>query len=103
MALPVRWLRPPLRERDELVADVDDRHPRRATAQLEVEDPAVELERVVDALDLERDVVDADEARHLASVARRRGLGRWLNPAVAIAGVYETVLYASDVPAAAAF
>src|SRR5437763_8422520 len=101
--MPVRRLRPPFRKRDELVADVDERHPRRATAQLEVEDPAVELQCVVDALDLGRDVIDADEARHLASVASRRGLGGWLNPAVAITGVYETVLYASDVPAAAVF
>jgi catechol 2,3-dioxygenase-like lactoylglutathione lyase family enzyme len=98
--LPVRRLRSAFRERDELVADVDERHARRATAQLEVEDPAVELERVVNALDLERDVVYADEPRHALSVAGRR----WLNQTImAITGVYETVIYAADVPATAAF
>src|SRR5947199_131401 len=61
--------------RDEVAADVDERQARRATAQLEIEDPAVEGERVVDALDLERDVVDADEPRHEASLASRPGAG----------------------------
>ena len=33
--------------------------------QLEVEDPAVPLERLVDVTDLERDVVDPDEPWHV--------------------------------------
>jgi hypothetical protein len=69
----VRRLCSAFRERDELVADVDEGHARRAAAQLEVEDPAVELERVVDALDLERNVVDADESRHGTSLASEGG------------------------------
>ena len=68
VTVPVRRLRSALRERDELVAHVDERHPRQTTAQLELEDPAVEVERVVDALDLERDMVDPDRTRHSASV-----------------------------------
>jgi catechol 2,3-dioxygenase-like lactoylglutathione lyase family enzyme len=86
-------------ERDELVAHVDEGHAPGTAAQLEIEDPAVKLERFVDTPDLERDVVDSDEAWHESSVAPRQ----WLNPAVAITGVYETVLYADDVAAAAAF
>src|SRR5439155_554883 len=62
-----------------------------------------ELERVVDALDLERDVVGPDESRHGTSVASGVKAGAWLNPSVAIRGVYETVMYAADVPAAATF
>ena len=99
----VRRLSSALRERDELVADVDEGHVRRASTELEIEDPAVELERVVDALDLERDVVDPDESRHGTSVASGVKAGAWLNPSVAIRGVYETVMYAADVPAAATF
>jgi hypothetical protein len=57
----IGWLRPTLHERDELVAHVDERRPRRATAEREREDPPVEGERLVDVVDFERDVVDADE------------------------------------------
>jgi hypothetical protein len=66
----VRRLRAAGRESDKLVAEVDERHPRRAAAQLEAEDAAVKLERLVDVADFERDVVDADEARAVG----RRGL-----------------------------
>ena len=48
-------------QRQELVADVDERLVRTAAAQLELEEAAVELERLVDVADLERDVVDPDE------------------------------------------
>src|SRR2546421_37988 len=58
-------------ERDELVADVDEGHPRGAAAQRELEDRAVEIQRLVDAPDLERDVVDADEARQRVRHERR--------------------------------
>ena len=80
MAVPVRRLRPSFRERDELVADVDEGHAPGAAAELEVEDPAVELECVVDAPDLERDVVDANEPWHGTSLASELWR-RWLNPA----------------------
>jgi hypothetical protein len=60
----VRGLRPSLGERDELVAHVDERHPADSAAQLNLEQPAVEGQRLVDRPDLERDVVHADRARH---------------------------------------
>src|SRR5205085_8621965 len=53
--------RAPPDEGDELVADVDERHAARAAAQPQVEEAAVELERAVDVVHLERDVVDPDE------------------------------------------
>ena len=68
MACGVDTLRTPLGERDELVAHVDERHPAAAPPQLEVEQAAVELERLVDRAHLERDVVDADRAGHSPSV-----------------------------------
>ena len=52
-------------DRDELVADVDERDPRTGpAAQLELEESPVPGECVVDVPDLEGDVVDAYEARH---------------------------------------
>ena len=66
-------LRAPARDRDELVAHVDERHrAARAAAQLELEEPPVPLERGVDVGDLERDVVDADEPGHASTVAPSR-------------------------------
>jgi hypothetical protein len=56
-------LGPPGRQREELVAGVDERHPPGAAAQLEAEQPPVELERGLYVADLERDVVEADQAR----------------------------------------
>ena len=50
------------RERDELVAHVDEGHASTAAPQREVEDPSVELERLVDVGDLHRDVVDTDQS-----------------------------------------
>jgi hypothetical protein len=60
----VRRLPPALREREELVAHVDERHRRPAPAQCELEDPAVEGECLVEVADLDRDVVDPDEPGH---------------------------------------
>ena len=57
----VRRLRAALHQRQELVADVDERRTCGATAQAQLEQAAVELERALEVLDLERDVVDADE------------------------------------------
>ena len=59
MPLLVGRLPASLGKGDELVADVDERHAAGAAAQLEVEDPAVELERRLDVAHFERDVVDA--------------------------------------------
>ena len=50
------------RERDELVAHVDEGHATSAAAQREVEDPSVELERLVDVGDLHRYVVHTDQS-----------------------------------------
>jgi hypothetical protein len=61
----VGGLRPPSRERDELVAHVDERHPpTSASAQLEVEHAPVPRERLLDVVDLEGYVVDAEQTRH---------------------------------------
>jgi hypothetical protein len=62
VAALVGRLAPSLLEGDELVAHVHERHPRRPPAQGQVEDPAVEGERLVDVADLERHVVDAHQA-----------------------------------------
>ena len=63
VARAVARLRPALHQRDELIADIDERRVVRATAKLDVEQSAVELERAIDVVDLERDVVDSDEPR----------------------------------------
>ena len=55
----VRCLPPALGERDELVADVDECHAPGSAAKRELEDAAVELERLLDVPDLQRDVVDS--------------------------------------------
>jgi uncharacterized cupin superfamily protein len=55
-------LSPPGRERDELIAHVDEGHPLALPAQREVEDGAVEVERRLHVSDLEGDVVHPDEA-----------------------------------------
>ena len=62
VALLVGRLRRPFGESDELVADVEERHPRDAASQLVLEDLAVELQRLLEVADLERDVVDTDQA-----------------------------------------
>ena len=59
------------RQRDELVAHVDEGHAPSAAAQREVEDPSVELERLVDVGDLHRYVVHTDSRARL-DIARRR-------------------------------
>ena len=70
MALEVRRLRPPTRERDELIAHVDEGHcVAHSAAQLELEDLSVPLERLVDVADLERHVVDPDEPENHPTVA----------------------------------
>ena len=61
MAVLVGRLGAPSREREELVAHVDERHPVRAAAQRELEQLTVERERLVDVADLERDVIDPHE------------------------------------------
>ena len=55
-------------ECEELVAHADEGHPRDARLDREVEDAAVELERLVQIADFEGDVVDPDEAGALRHV-----------------------------------
>jgi hypothetical protein len=68
VALAVCPRRRRLGEGEELVAHLDERHPRLALHRAELEDPRVERERLVEVADLERDVVDADEPCTLAHV-----------------------------------
>jgi hypothetical protein len=63
MTCAVARLSPAFHQRDELVADVDESGVAGAAAELDVEQLAVELERAIDVVDLESDVVDPDEAR----------------------------------------
>ena len=66
-------LRPPRGERDELIAHIDERHPTScAAAELEVEQASVPRQRLLDVVDLESYVVDAEQTRHArASLLRR--------------------------------
>ena len=71
MPLAVGVRRRVARERDELVAQVDERHPvADPPAQLELEEAAVPGDRLVEVAHLERDVVDADEPRHHGNRSR---------------------------------
>ena len=61
-------LRTAVRERDELVSQVDERHPTAAPAHFErAEDRLPERECLLEIADLERDVVDPHELWHCAS------------------------------------
>ena len=71
VAVPVRRAGLALRERQELVAHVEEGHARHAAAQLELEDAAVEVDRLVHVADRQRDVVDADQPRHSRSIGFR--------------------------------
>ena len=62
VAALIGTLEAPFGDSQELVAEIQERHPWHASAELEGEQPAVEVERGVEVADLERDVVDADEA-----------------------------------------
>ena len=64
VTLVVGGLSPARAQREELVAEIDERH-RRADAapQLEVDQARVPGERLVDVADLEGDVVDPDRPR----------------------------------------
>ena len=66
MPVVVGSLRAPLGQREELVAHADERHSRDARLELDVEDAAVELERLVEVADLEGDMVDSYEPRRAA-------------------------------------
>ena len=71
MAVVVGCLLAALGEREELVAHVDERHPGHDAAQVELEEPAVEGQRLLDVSDLEGHVVDPDEARERARIHAR--------------------------------
>ena len=61
MAPLVGTLAAALGDGEELVAEIEEGHAGHAAAELEGEQPAVEVERGVEVADLERDVIDADE------------------------------------------
>ncbi len=66
------------REGDELIAGIEEGHPPPdPPAQLEAEQAAVELQRRIDVADLERHVVDPDQASacvcHVMNLSFRRG------------------------------
>jgi hypothetical protein len=63
-----------LGQREKLIAHVEERHPTQTTAQLQLEDAAVEGHGLVDVAHLEGHVVDADHPRHMLSI----GFRAWL-------------------------
>jgi hypothetical protein len=66
VARTVGRLRTVARQRDELIADVDESHPPSdATAQLEIEEPSVPVQRLTEIPHLQRYMVDSDEPRHV--------------------------------------
>ena len=66
-----------LLERDELVAEIDERHVPTPPAQVEpIDELPEELEHLVQVADLDGDVVDADEPRHASTVSARFVSGR---------------------------
>jgi hypothetical protein len=69
VALCVGRLGAALGEREELVAQVDEGHPRHPSAQLDLEDAAIERERLVEVAHVECDVVDADRPGAFAHAA----------------------------------
>ena len=71
VAAVVGRLLPALADGEELVAHVDERHAGHAAAELEAEQAPVEVECGVEVADLERDVVDADEAGHVSPLRQR--------------------------------
>ncbi len=71
VAVAVGLAAPTLRQRDELVADVDERHPRALAPQPDLEDPPEERECLVDVADIDGDVVYPYEPRHLTRTLAR--------------------------------
>ena len=59
MTAVVRWLLATLLQRDELVAEIDERIRIAPAPELEFEKPAVERECLVDVADFERDVIES--------------------------------------------
>src|SRR5262249_6574215 len=68
-------LRARLAERDELVAQVDPRHPSPVPAELELQELPPPLERLIDAIHLEGDVIDTQGAhpRRLVGITISHG------------------------------
>ena len=68
MTIPVRRLTAALGEGDELLPNVDEGHPLHPSPQLDLEDRAVEGQRLLHVPDLEGDVVEADQPDALAQL-----------------------------------
>ena len=61
-------LRAAARQRDELITDINESHPpASATTELEIEEPPVPVQRLIEIADLQRHMVDTDEPRHVPS------------------------------------
>ena len=71
VAARIRTLRPWFGERNELVAQVDERHPVHPAAQLQLEQAPVEGERFVDRIDLEREMIDPNRTSHGTDITHR--------------------------------
>ena len=92
VTMSIGRLRAPGCERDELVADVDERHPTGAAAELHVEDAPVEAERLLDVVHLEGDMIDTDEPRAL----RHGGIFAPVDTYLTIASRRETRRYSDE-------
>ena len=68
MAIVIDRLRAAFLQRDELIAQVDEGRGRVPAAKLEVKQPAIEGERLVDIADFERDVIEPNGARFLGGM-----------------------------------
>jgi hypothetical protein len=64
MAGLVGRLRAACRERQKLIAHIDEGHAGGAAAERELEDPAVEVEGLVEVAHLDRHVIGSDETHH---------------------------------------
>src|SRR5581483_1203684 len=84
-----------LLQREELVAKIDEGHVLALAAQLELEQPAIECQRLFDAADFERDVIETDRARfscfgHGALLMWLDSMwGGWDLPAIAVVAAFE--------------
>jgi hypothetical protein len=59
-----------VRKREELIAHVEEGHARQPAAQLELKNPAVELDRLLYVSHAERYMIDADHPSHVLSLRR---------------------------------
>jgi hypothetical protein len=80
MAPVIRRLPPALLECQKLITQIDEGHRTVSAAKLEVEQLTVEDKRLVDITDLERGVIEADDARFSCLVQLTLLITRPLRP-----------------------